>query len=192
MTTHDGGLKRAFGASFLLSILLIIFGIFALLLPAVVSNRVVMVIGWLVIFDGITQFAHVFHSTNVGHTVWKLIVAVLYVATGTYLLTHPALGVAGLALALGMFLFAEGGADVIAYFSTRNSGASPWMLADGIITLSLGLMIWSRWPFNSPWVIGTLVGLSMLMAGTTRLMMGLAFRKLASDSTVVSSEERAA
>jgi hypothetical protein len=32
----------------------------------------------------------------------------------------------------------------------------------------------------------------MLMTGTTRLMMGLAFRKLASDSTVVSSEERAA
>lgn len=189
MTTADGGLKRAFGLSFLLSVLLIVFGVFALMLPAIVSIRVVIIIGWLVIFDGITQFAHLFHSTNVGHTVWKLIVAVLYVATGIYLLAHPALGVAGLALALGLFLFAEGGADVVAYFSTRNSGSSPWMLADGIITLSLGLMIWSRWPFNSPWIIGTLVGLSMVMTGTTRLMMGLAVRKLASYTDV---EKRAA
>jgi uncharacterized membrane protein HdeD (DUF308 family) len=192
MTTLDGGLKRGSGASVLLSVLLIIFGIFALMLPAVVSNRVVIIIGWLVIFDGITQFAHALQSKAVGHIVWKLIVAVLYVATGAYLLAHPALGVAGLALALGLFLFAEGGADVVAYFSTRNIGSSPWMLADGIITLSLGVMIWSRWPFNSPWVIGTLVGISMAMTGITRLMMILAVRKLGGHSIVAASDKRAA
>jgi uncharacterized membrane protein HdeD (DUF308 family) len=53
------------------------------------------------------------------------------------------------------------------------------MLLDGIITLVLGVMIWRHWPSSSFWVIGLLVGISMLMTGTTRLMMALAFRKLA-------------
>ena len=70
-------------------------------------------------------------------------------------------------------------ADVVAYFFTRKSGNSGWMLLDGIITLVLGFMIWDRWPSSSVWVIGTLVGISMIMTGTTRLMMALAVRKLA-------------
>jgi uncharacterized membrane protein HdeD (DUF308 family) len=96
------------------------------------------------------------------------------------LIAHPAFGVAGLTLVLGIFLFAEGFTDVIFYFATRKSGNSPWMLLDGIITLILGFMICNRWPSSSLWVIGTLVGISMVMTGTTRLMMALAVRKLAS------------
>ena len=77
----------------------------------------------------------------------KILVALLYLAAGAYLLTHPALGVAGFTLALAIFLCAEGVADVVAYFSTRKAGGSSlWMLVDGIITLALGFMIWNQWP----------------------------------------------
>jgi uncharacterized membrane protein HdeD (DUF308 family) len=108
------------------------------------------------------------------------------------LIARPALGVAGLTLVLGTFLFAEGVADVIAYFSARKSGASPWMLLDGIVTLVLGFMIWNRWPVGSLWVIGTLVGISMVMTGTTRLMMALAVRNLASHVSDRPLQKRAA
>jgi uncharacterized membrane protein HdeD (DUF308 family) len=80
---------------------------------------------------------------------------------------------------LAMFLFAEGVADGVAYFSPRKSGNSPWLLVDGIITLVLGFMIWDRWPSSSLWFIGTLVGVSMVMTGATRLMMTLSIPKLA-------------
>jgi uncharacterized membrane protein HdeD (DUF308 family) len=55
------------------------------------------------------------------------------------------------------------------------------MLLDGIITLTLGFMIWNHWPSGSLWIIGTFVGISMVMTGITRLMMALAVRRLASD-----------
>jgi uncharacterized membrane protein HdeD (DUF308 family) len=179
MSTVEGELKRVSGASLVLSVLLIIFGVLAIALPLVSSIGIAIVIGWLAIFAGIAQVAHAFQSKGIGHIVWKLAVAVFYFAAGAYLLAYPALGVAGLTLVLGIFLFAEGGADVIAYFSTRKSGASAWMLLDGIITLVLGFMIWNRWPLSALWVIGTFVGISMVMTGTTRLMMALAVRKLA-------------
>jgi uncharacterized membrane protein HdeD (DUF308 family) len=38
----------------------------------------------------------------------------------------------------------------------------------------LGLLIWKQWTLSSAWAIGTLVGISMLMTGITRLMTTVA------------------
>jgi uncharacterized membrane protein HdeD (DUF308 family) len=40
-------------------------------------------------------------------------------------------------------------------------------------------MIYVHWPSSSVWAIGTLVGISMIMSGVTRLMLSLAVRKFA-------------
>jgi uncharacterized membrane protein HdeD (DUF308 family) len=66
-----------------------------------------------------------------------------------------------------------------AYFQNRHAGGSGWLLMDGIVTLILGLLVWRQWPSSSLWVIGTLVGISMIFTGTTRLMISLAARRLA-------------
>jgi uncharacterized membrane protein HdeD (DUF308 family) len=192
MATLEAGLKRVFRASVGLSVILIIFGILAIALPVATSVGVVIVIGWLVVFNGITQLVYAFQSMGIGHIAWKLLVAVLYLVAGAYLISHPALGIAGFTLALAIFLCAEGAMDIAAYFSTGKSGHSGWVLVDGIITLILGFMIWDRWPVSSLWVIGTLVGISMVMTGTTRLMMALAARKLAGRVAVSPLRERAA
>ena len=173
--------RRVLMPSILLSILLIIFGFLAITLPTATSLGVALLIGWLVLFGGLVQCIHAFQSKGIGDIIWKLLVASFYLAAGAYLIAHPALGLASLTLALAIFFFAEGVVDVIAYFSTRKSGGSAWMLLDGIVTLLLGLMIWKRWPGTSLWVLGTLVGISMLMTGITRLMMAMAIRKLPID-----------
>ncbi len=185
MTTELGSkLKSVYRVSLVLSILLIIFGILAMTLPLATSVGIVVIIGWLVIFNGFTQLVHAFQSKGIGHIVWKIVVALLYLVAGAYLVAHPGMGIAGFTLALAFFLCAEGVTDVVAYFSARkDGGTSPWMLVDGIITLILGIMIWKQWPVSSLWVIGTLVGISMVMTGTTRLMMSLAARKLANNLT---------
>lgn len=177
-TAAEAVSNRGSGTSMVLSFLLIIFGLLALALPMVTSVGVVLLLAWLILFDGLAQLVHAFQSKGIGHIAWKLLVAVLYLLAAAYLLAHPALGVAGLTLALGAFFLAEGVVDVVSYFSTRKQGGSVWMLLDGIITLVLGLMIWKQWPSSSLWVIGTLLGISMLMTGITRLMMALAVRKL--------------
>jgi uncharacterized membrane protein HdeD (DUF308 family) len=39
-------------------------------------------------------------------------------------------------------------------------------------------MIWRSWPASSVWVIGTLVGISMLFSGFSRLMLSLAAKRV--------------
>jgi uncharacterized membrane protein HdeD (DUF308 family) len=178
--------------SILLSILLIIFGFLAITLPVATSIGFALAIGWLVFFGGLVQLVHAFQSKGIGHIVWKLLVAAFYLAAGAYLIARPALGLAGLTLALAIFFVAEGVVDVIAYFSTRKSDGSAWMLLDGIVTLVLGLMIWNRWPGTSLWVLGTLVGINMLMTGISRLMMAVAVQRVLKDHSDSPLHERRA
>ena len=43
----------------------------------------------------------------------------------------------------------------------------------------LGLLIYLHWASSSVWAIGTLVGVSMIISGVTRVMFSLAVRKVA-------------
>jgi uncharacterized membrane protein HdeD (DUF308 family) len=81
---------------------------------------------------------------------------------------------------LAGIILAEGVLEVISYFRMRSEGASGWLLMNGIITLLLGGLIWFHWPSSTVWAIGILVGVNLLMTGISRLMFGLAVRKLVS------------
>jgi uncharacterized membrane protein HdeD (DUF308 family) len=166
------------GTSIVWAILLIVFGILAISLPLATSLGVVIVIAWLIALGGAFLFIHAFQSKGAGNIVWKLLVAILYLIVGIYFLMNPGIGVAGFTLALAAFFVAEGIFDLVAYFQNRMAGGAGWILLDGIVTLILGVLIWRQWPSSSVWVIGTLVGISMIMTGTTRLMIGLAARRL--------------
>jgi uncharacterized membrane protein HdeD (DUF308 family) len=109
--------------------------------------------------------------------IWKFLVGVAYVCFGAYLIMHPVLGVASLTLVLASLFLIEGILDIVLFFKIRPTQRSTWVLVDGIITLLLGLMIYTQWPSSSAWAIGTLVGISMIFSGVARVMMSLAVRK---------------
>jgi uncharacterized membrane protein HdeD (DUF308 family) len=92
------------------------------------------------------------------------------------------LGLASLTLALAIYLLAEGVLEFILEFilslRLRPLPGWGWLLLDGIVTLILAIMIWRTWPSSTEWVIGTLVGISMLFSGISRLMLSLAARRL--------------
>jgi uncharacterized membrane protein HdeD (DUF308 family) len=50
------------------------------------------------------------------------------------------------------------------------------VLASGIVSFLLGAAIWAQWPVSGVWVIGTYVGVEMLVYGISLLMLGLAVR----------------
>jgi uncharacterized membrane protein HdeD (DUF308 family) len=183
-------LTRTTGPSIASAILLIVFGFLAILVPAFPSLGIVFMIGCLVLFAGLVQLFHAFQSKGIGHILWKLLIAACYLIAGVYLMGHPILGLAGLTLTLAWFFVALGVIDIIAYFSSRKAGGSGWILADGIVTLALGAFVWSRWPAVSLWFVGTLIGISMVMTGVTRLMMALTVRKLVQDYGERPSEHR--
>jgi uncharacterized membrane protein HdeD (DUF308 family) len=160
-------------------VLLIIFGMLAISSPFRAAVAVNVVIAWLIILAGVVHLILAFHAHRSGSLIWKLLVGVAYLFFGVYLIMHPVLGVAALTLALASLFLIEGVLDIVLFFKMRTMRGSSWVLVDGIITLLLGLMIYLHWPSSSVWAIGTLVGVSMIISGVTRVMLSLAVRKVA-------------
>jgi len=160
-------------------ILLIIFGFLAISAPMLAALAVNVVLAWLIILAGAIHVVVAFHAHRAGSVIWKLLVGIAYLCFGVYLLLHPVLGVASLTLLLACLFLIEGVLNIILFFRMRSVRGSSWVLIDGIITLLLGSLIYMQWPSSSAWVIGTLVGISMLISGITRVMISFAVRKAA-------------
>jgi len=167
--------------SILCGVALIILGVLAVGSPALAAVAVNAVIAWLIVLAGVVHLSLAFYAHRAGSVLWKLLVGLAYIFFGIYLIAHPALGVASLTLVLALLFLVEGIFDIALFFQMRAIGGSSWILVDGIITLALGLMIYLRWPSNSNWAIGTLVGVSLIISGMTRLMLSLAVRRAAAD-----------
>jgi uncharacterized membrane protein HdeD (DUF308 family) len=158
---------------------LVLFGALAIASPQIAAVAVNIFIAWLIVFAGVVHLVLAFHAHRAGTLIWKILVGLAYIFFGGYLLTHPLLGIASLTLVLAALFLVEGVLDIILFFRMRSVRGAGFVLLDGIITLVLGGLIYVHWPSSSMWAIGTLVGVSMIMSGITRIMLSFAVRRSA-------------
>jgi uncharacterized membrane protein HdeD (DUF308 family) len=170
---HGSTLSILWGA------LLILLGIMAIGAPFLAAVAVSAVISWLILFAGVVHILLAFHAHGAGSAIWRVLVGLAYLVFGAYMIVHPVLSVASLTLALAGLFVIEGILNVGLYFKMRPLHGSSWVLIDGIITLLLGGMIYMQWPSSSLWAIGTLVGVSLMISGATRIGLTMAVRRTA-------------
>ena len=161
-------------------IILFICGVLAITLPVASSVGIVIVLAWVIFFAGISHLIFAFQSHSIGGFLWKALLAIVYGFAGIYMLMHPLLGVISLTFVLAIFFLVEGVVEIIFYFKIRGTANAHWVLLDGIITLILGFLIWRQWPSSSVWVIGTLVGISLMFSGISRFMLSSDVRRASS------------
>jgi len=175
--TLSGIVRQASTLSILWGVSLIILGMLAVGSPFLAAVTVSVFIAWLLVLAGVVHLTVAFHTREAGSLIWRLLVGLAYIFFGVYLIARPALGVVSLTLVLASLFLVEGILNIVLFFRIRSLQGSSWVLIDGIITLLLGLMIYTQWPSSSAWAIGTLVGVSMVISGVTRVMLSLAVRK---------------
>jgi uncharacterized membrane protein HdeD (DUF308 family) len=173
-----GPLRSATTWSIVLSVLMIAAGVIAIFLPMVAGVAITAVVGWLLILSGALHLVFAWRSGSAGAVVWEILLGVVYGAIGLYLLMRPIAGLASLTLALAIYLFVEAVLEFLLAFQLRPARGTGWIVLDGIVTLVLAGMIWTAWPSSAAWAIGTLVGISMLFSGITRLMLSVAVRRV--------------
>ena len=171
--------RQASTWSIVWGVCLIILGALAVASPLYAAVAVNVVISWLLVMAGVVHLIAAFHAHRAGSLFWRLLVGLAYIFFGVYLIMHSAIGIASLTLVLASLFLVEGILNIVTFFQVRSMYRSSWFLIDGIVTLLLGLLIYMQWPSSSAWAIGTLVGVSMIVSGVTRLMLSVAVRRAA-------------
>ena len=173
--------KKSLGRSIALSVLMIVAGLLAIVIPPAAGIAITVLFGWLLIISGAAHLVFGWHTRTTGGLLWELLLGIVYIIAGLYLLWNPLLGIVSLTLALAIYLFAESVLEFILAVRLRPMPGSGWLFVDSIITLALAVIIYRTWPANAGWLLGLIVGFSMLFSGISRLMLALAARRLASE-----------
>jgi uncharacterized membrane protein HdeD (DUF308 family) len=163
-------------------VLAIVLGIAAILLPRFSTLVIESWLAFVLISVGTSSTFYAIKTRPEGF-VWQVALGLLYIGTGILLLVNPLGGVLTLTLLLGSFFLTEGVFESILAFQLRPQKNWGWVLSNGIITFALGVLVWSGWPQDAFWTIGTLVGISVLSTGVSRLMLSMNHQSPALPST---------
>jgi uncharacterized membrane protein HdeD (DUF308 family) len=107
-----------------------------------------------------------------------MVLGVITAIAGLGVLGHPLFGLTFLTLLLVIFFIVEGFWKIIASFSYRPATGWWGILASGIVTLVLGVLIWRQWPVSGLWAVGVLVGVDLLMTGISLVTLASTVRHL--------------
>lgn len=163
----------------LLAILMIVLGVVALLCPLTTGIAIAYLVGALIVIGGIVRLAHVFQSGSVGEGIFGVVVGAIMVIGGIVMLLHPVLNLTTLTLFAAIYFVVEGLFLLVGGF--RMSGKPGWgfVVFNGVVTLLLGVLIWTQWPLSAAWALGILFGIHLIMMGLQMLTVGNVARRLA-------------
>ena len=133
----------------------------------------VIALGWLLLIGGAIEAVQAIRHRHQDHLLLYLLEALVAVVAGLLLLRSPGIGAAVLTLLLASYFIVVGGFRIVTALSFRlpNWG---WMLANGVISVLLGIFVWAGWPLTAMWVLGLFVGIHLIVAGWARVMLALA------------------
>lgn len=160
-----------------LGVLMIALGIAALIFAPFATLGTVYVLGWLITISGIVEAIHAFHVSRWGGVFLHIAGGVLGVLLGLLIVTHPASGALALTMLLAAYLMVIGLFRTITAFHLRHRSWG-WAALDGIVTLVLGLLLWTAWPLSALWFLGFAVGIALLLRGWTIVMFATAVRAI--------------
>jgi uncharacterized membrane protein HdeD (DUF308 family) len=169
-------LSRNWGWLLALGILMIILGAFAIAAPYGATLAVQFALGWILVIGGIAEAIHAFMARGWGGFLLELLSAILYLVVGVLLLVNPVGGALALTIVLAVFLIVEGIFKIMMAMRVRDHRGWGWLLASGVLSVILGVLIWAEWPASGLWVIGLLVGIQLLFTGWSLVMLALAAR----------------
>jgi len=171
-------LRQHSGWAIAIGILLLIAGVLAIGAPFITGLAVTVSVGALLIVSGVGQCLLAFQAGAFGRGLLIFLLGLVAVVGGGYMVSQPVSGLASLTLLLAAYFVVTGILTIITSLQLRPASGWGWMLANAVVTLLLGGMIWQQWPLSGTWAVGTLFGVQMLMSGISLLTTGSAVRQV--------------
>jgi membrane protein HdeD len=137
---------------------------------AVASLVSILFIGWMLLIGGIALVVSGLVGWKQPAQRWNLATGAILGILGFGFVRNPGAGLLVLTLLAGSLLLAAGVIRLIAAFQPAAPRAV--LLFNGVVTLILGFMVVNSWPSSALWLLGTILGVQMVVDGLTTAIVG--------------------
>lgn len=176
-------LRSSWGWLALLGVISLIGGLLALANPFAATLTAEFLAAWTFTLFGVVQIIQAFRLRgNWGVFLWALLLGVLTFAVGISLLVRPMQGIISLTMLVAIVFLVLGAVKLMYSFTLRPLSGWGWVLASGILSLVLGVMILADLPWAAATVLGILLAIELLSNGIFLLILAFGLRSMGSVS----------
>jgi membrane protein HdeD len=130
----------------------------------------VLFLGWTLVIGGaISIVTSLFRIRRGGFWVGML-GGVLALVAGVVFLRRPGATLLALSLAIGAVMLVSGITRLVAAVQHREARLA--LLLSGVLSIVLGLFVLGRWPTSALWLVGTLLGIQLIVDGMVLILVG--------------------
>jgi len=155
-------------------------GIIALLNPLAATLTAELLTGYLFIAIGVLMLLSIFADDSWGSRLLSLVLGLVILVIGVNLVSNPLQGVLRLTVVVALLMLFIGILRIFFAFRMPTAGLKAMLILSGIISLALGAMILSSFPFSAAVVLGILLAIELISNGISLIVLGLAARDRAS------------
>lgn len=167
-----GNIHKKWGLFLGFGLVLALLGLFMISTAWATTLFSVVLFGCMLVTVGIIQLAQALVTHSWHGLFISLLLAILYFVTGALCISKPTIAAVDLTLLIAAVCFIGGLFRIMASLIIRFK-TWEWVFFNGIITCLLGVLIFAEWPLSSLWVIGTFVGIDVLLSGSSWLAVAL-------------------
>lgn len=159
-------------------VVLTVLGAAAIVVPQIATLAATLFLGWLLLIGGGVGFVTTILGRHAPGFVWSLFSAMAAIVAGAALVGWPAGGMLSLTLVLAAFLTIDGFLSILYALEHRRHDSQRWIwiLINGVLDLVLAALIVWWLPHSAAWVLGLILGIDLIFAGTGLIAMALAAR----------------
>jgi uncharacterized membrane protein HdeD (DUF308 family) len=171
-------LRAKWGWIVALGVISLIAGVVALGSVVWATGWAVLVIGVMMVMEGVSEIVAAFNVKEWGRFVLWGLLGLLYIAAGVICFWRPFEAATILTLFLGAALVVGGIVRMVLAWNMREAGKPwGWVVVSGIISVLLGLIIVAKWPYSSFYTLGIFLGVDLIMIGSGWMGVGLALKR---------------
>ena len=151
-------------------------GIIALLNPLAATLTAELLTGYLFIAVGVLMLLSIFADDSRGSRLLSLVLGAAILAIGVSLVSNPLQGVLQLTVLVALLMLFIGILRIFFAFRMPTVGLKIMLILAGIVSLALGTMILTSFPFSAAVVLGILLAIELISNGISLIGLGLVAR----------------
>lgn len=159
-------------------------GLGATSLPVMAGVTISTIIGTLLLITGLVQVYHTFRIHSWKEKIWYVLSALFYIVGGFFILFNPLEGLMTITTIMVVVMIFNGLTRMIFGFTNKNLPGSGMVILSGLLSVAIGGYFFFLLdnPEFSLSLLGTFVGVSLIMEGVSFVFLGLKMKKLVNNN----------
>ena len=145
---QGSSLPKATEAVIGLGAVLILLGGLSMYAPQKSGMAIGVVIGILLFLGGFLRIGFAWLASSWGEASLRFLMGMLAVVAGVAMISNPEVGPRALAIIAIFYFITDGLTEILFALRLPPAAGGIWMMLSGVVSLGLGIFIWSRWPVS--------------------------------------------